>query len=434
LIYRTLHLLLALLITSAVQPAKAAPNQEPFPTAASNKGLQVQMIDDALALGIKHAALNVNLASLLQLTNNPQSLPWTNSDGQPFYFHAVHVQALDRPIKTLSDSNVIVSLIIQAYKSHKPELNKVLLHPRYDRKAPNHLGAFNTETPEGTRYLAACIEFLADRYSRSDRRYGRAVNFIMGNEVNSHWFWYNMGPASMEEVADAYLRAVRIARTAIRKYSATARVYLSLEHHWNIRYPGGNERQAFAGRKFIDYFNQRAKAEGDFDWHLAFHPYPENLFNPRTWNDKTATLRDDTPRITFKNLEMLVAYFRLPELLFSGQPRRIILSEQGFHSGNSPEGEILQAAAYAYAYYRVANLDGIDSFIYHRQVDHPAEGGLNLGLWRRNEGNSSQPITKKRIYDVFLHADRDDWQKAFEFALPLIGIKSWYEIRPHLSP
>ena len=128
------------------------------------------MIDDALALGIKHAALNVNLASLLQLTNNPQSLPWTNSDGQPFYFHAVHVQALDRPIKTLSDSNVIVSLIILAYESHKPELNKVLLHPRYDRKAPNHLGAFNTETPEGTRYLAACIEFLADRYSRSDRR------------------------------------------------------------------------------------------------------------------------------------------------------------------------------------------------------------------------------------------------------------------------
>ena len=410
------------------------PNQEPFRTAASKKGLQVQMIDDALALGIKHAALNVNLSSLLQLTNTPESLIWTNSDGDAFYFHAPHVRALDKQVKMLSDANVVVSLIILAYESSRPELNKVLLHPRYDHKAPNHLGAFNTVTPDGIRYFSASMEFLADRYSRPDRRYGRALNFIMGNEVNSHWFWYNMGHTSMQEVANAYLRAVRIAHSAIRKYSANARVYLSLEHHWNIRYAGGNETQAFPGRKFIDYFNQRAKAEGDFDWHLAFHPYPENLFNPRTWNDKTATLRDDTPRITFKNLEMLVAYFRRPELLFHGQPRRIILSEQGFHSANRPDGELLQAAGFAYAYYRVAHLDGIDSFILHRQVDHPAEGGLNLGLWRRNEGNSSQPISKKRIYDVFLHADREDWQKAFEFALPIIGIKSWEEIRPRVPP
>lgn len=424
--------LLILLISSA--DAATVPNQEPFPTATSKKGLQVQMIDDALALGIKHAALNVNLSSLLQLTNTPESLAWTNSYGNCFYFHASHVRALDKQVKTLSDSNVVVSLIILAYESSNPELNKVLLHPRYDHKAPNHLGAFNTVTPEGIRSFNSCMEFLVDRYSRADRRYGRAVNFIMGNEVNSHWFWYNMGPASMEEVADAYLRAVRIAHTAIRKYSANARVYLSLEHHWNIRYAGGNEKQAFAGRKFIDYFNQRARVEGNFDWHLAFHPYPENLFNPRTWNDKTATLRTDTPRITFKNLEILVAWFRRPELLFNGKPRRIILSEQGFHSKNGAEGELLQAAAYAYASYRVANLDGIDSFIYHRQVDHPAEGGLNLGLWRRNEGNAAQPISKKRIYDVVLHADREDWQKAFEFALPVIGINSWEDIRPHLPP
>ena len=47
---------------------------EPYPVAASKKGLQVEMVDDALALGIKHAALNFNLTPLIDLandTNNP---------------------------------------------------------------------------------------------------------------------------------------------------------------------------------------------------------------------------------------------------------------------------------------------------------------------------------------------------------------------------
>src|SRR5688572_11605986 len=43
----------------------SAQETTPFPTPSSKKGLQVQMVDDALALGVKHAALNVNLAQLL---------------------------------------------------------------------------------------------------------------------------------------------------------------------------------------------------------------------------------------------------------------------------------------------------------------------------------------------------------------------------------
>ncbi len=42
--------------------------------------------------------------------------------------------------------------------------------------------------------------------------------------------------------------------------------------------------------------------------------------------------------------------------------RRIILSEQGFHSlDNSLESQKIQAAAYALAYYKSKFLDGIDS-------------------------------------------------------------------------
>ena len=404
-------------------------NDEPFPAVPGKKGLQVQMVEDAIALGVKHAALNVNLVRMIDLNGGANSLAW-QTDGETCNFRGDYMDQLDRQVKPLSDAGIVVSLILLDYQSGEAALDRIMLHPNYDPACPNRLSAFNTSTPDGLKYFKACIEFLAERYSRADRAHGRVANYIIGNEVNSHWFWCNMGRTTMETFADDYLRSVRVAHTAIRKFSSHARVYVSLEHHWNIRYPCGDAMQTFPGRLFLDYFNRRAREGGDFDWHLAFHPYPENLFEPRTWNDRTATTNDNTPRITFRNLELLPRYLRRPELLYHGQPRRIILSEQGFHTPDTSEGETVQAAAYCYAYYKTAHLDGIDAFIYHRHVDHQFEGGLKLGLWRRNEKSSSasEPAARKRIYEVFRLADTPAWEKAFEFALPVIGIRRWSEI------
>lgn len=406
--------------------ADVARYREPFPEAPGKKGLQVQMVDDAIALGVKHAALNVNLAQMVDLDGDARS-PGLTVDGVKHRFRSAYLGRLDAQVKPLSDAGVIVSFILLNYASGQKELDRVMLHPKYDPSSPNRLSAFNTVTPEGLRQLKACVEFLSERYSRPDRTYGRVVNFIVGNEVNSHWFWCNMGRVPMEAFSEDYLRAVRLIHTAVRKYSGTARVYVSLEHHWNIRYPGGDALQAFPGRAFLDCFARRAREGGDFDWHVAFHPYPENLFEPRTWNDKSATRADDTPRITFKNLEVLPRYLGRPELRYRGEPRRIILSEQGFHTPDTNDGETAQAAAYCYAYYKTARLEGIDAFIYHRHVDHKFEGGLKLGLWRRNETGlaASEPAARKRIYEAFRLADTPDWEKSFDFALPVIGIENW---------
>ena len=91
---------------------------------------------------------------------------------------------------------------------------------------------------------------------------------------------------------------------------------------------------------------------------------------------------------------------------------------------------VLQAAAYAYAYRRVATLEGIDSFILNRHVDHKAEGGLNLGLWRRKLDSASpcEPSGKKPIYEVYRLADTPEWKQVFEFALPIIGVKDWQAV------
>jgi len=395
-----------------------------YPAAASKKGLQVENVADALALGVKQAALNFNLSQLIDPTGETNNPDW-KLGGREYHFKRSYLESMDQQIKALSANGVVVTLIVLTYQSADPEVNRILIHPRCLTNAPNHLGNFNTVADEGRRWLTATMEFCAERWSRPDQEHGRVAGYIMGNEVNSHWWWANMGGVSMEEFADDYLRTVRLAHTAIRKESSWARVYLSLEHHWNIRYPEGDAQQAFPGRPFLDYFAKRARESGDFDWNIAFHPYPENLFEPRFWNDKTATTNVlTTPRITFKNIELLPAYLRRPELLFHGQPRRIILSEQGFHTPAGPDGEMIQAAAYCYAYKKIERLDGIDAFILHRHVDNAHEGGLLLGL-RSNQPKNGDPQPKKKIYECFRAADTPEWEKAFAFALPIIGLPGW---------
>jgi hypothetical protein len=409
--------------------AKISLHRAPYPRVASKKGLQVQMIDDALRLGVKHAALNVNLADLVDLGAAPDNPRWT-MDGRGFSFKRGPVEGLDRSVSALSRAGAVVSLIVLVYQNADPAVNQIMLHPRYDRSAPNHLSAFNTSTPEGWMWFRACMEFLAARYSAEDPGHGLVLNYIMGNEVNSHWWWSNMGPASMETFADDYLEALRAAHAAVRKFSSAARVFISLEHHWNIRFGAGNPKQSFPGRLFLEYLNRRCREQGNFDWNIAFHPYPENLFECRTWNDKSATDSFLSDRITFKNIDVLCDYVRQPDFLIDGQPRRIILSEQGFHTADGPDGELRQAAAYCYAYYKCSKLGGIDAFILHRHVDHGAEGGLKLGLWTRDEKSPSlcEPLRKKIIYEVFLKADTTEWERAFAFALPVIGITDWRQL------
>jgi Family of unknown function (DUF5722) len=394
--------------------------------AHGKKGLQVQMVDDALTLGIHHAALNVNLPSLLAPADAADTYPW-RSNGREFRFRRSAIDAI--PVKPLSDAGVSVSLILLAYASGDAAVDRLWLHPDYSSKAPNRLGAFNTSSAEGVGAYQATVEFLAHHFSQPDARHGRVSHFIVGNEVTAHWHWANMGDVPADVFIRDYVRVVRLTHAAVRGVTRAVRVCLSLDHHWNLTY-GNQPTRAIAGRRLIDEFNRVARMGGNFEWHLAYHPYPEDLFKARTWKDRTALPGPDTPRITFRNLGVITDYMRRPELLFEGVPRRVLLTEQGFHSDGTEAGEALQAAAYAYAWRKVMADPGIDCFILHRHVDHRHEGGLNLGLWRRKPESVADPLSPKPIHEVFRRAGTPQWEEAFRFALPIIGVTNWSEVAP----
>jgi hypothetical protein len=404
--------------------AYAAPVDEPFPTPRSIKGLQVQMVDDAITLGIHHAAINLALNGLAT-TSTPADQLTCENDGKSFVFSKQYVRSLDLQIKPLSDAGMVVYLIALAMPTGNADLDTLLLHPKASADRRFTVGAFNTETSEGRAWLRAAFEFLAQRYSGADAKHGRVWGWIIGNEVNSHHAWHNRGPSTLEEVTDGYEKAVRLAHDSLRKTSANGRVYLSFDHHWATSYTPDRPLDSVPARSLLDAFARLAKQRGDFDWNIAWHPYHSNLFATDLWNDPAAPHDDNAAKVTFRNLEVLCRYLAKPELKWQGKSRHLILSEQGFHSEPNPPAEQRQAAAYAYAWEKCRRLPQIDAFIYHRHVDHAHEGGLRLGLWRNLPGSIATPAERKPIYELFRKAGTNDWDAAVNALLPLTGFGSW---------
>jgi len=423
-----------------INPGDMADNQYPFPKAESKKGLQVKgdMTADAEELGISHAALNVSYNQMLYKDKASSQAGNTieyTLDGETFYFKKDSITNLDNSVRRLSDNNIIISLILLMYYDDDPDTpNQDLIHPDAENTELATVFALNTTNEKGVKYVKAITNFLAERYTREDKKYGQAVNFIVGNEVGQNEVWNNMGPKTVTKYVDEYARTVRLIETVVKSHYENGRVYISLDHFWDESIPE-DAMWKYDNKKIVDLLTEKIRSEGEFPWHIAFHPYPEDLFNPKFWDDESPTNDFNTPRITFKNLEVLVEYMQQENFLFDGDMRRIILSEQGLNDrDNSLESQEVQAAAYAFAYYKTKFLDGIDSFILHRHVDHKLEGGLNLGLWTSlddvedEQDYSEIPLEKKIVYDVFKYIDTEKSLDVTEFAKPIIGIDAWEDV------
>lgn len=400
----------------------------PLPQPTSPKGLQcIVDLDDAITLGVKHSAINVSLAQLHDHSGG--SKLQHRVDNTTIYLNESTVAHLDDSIRRMTDAGMRVNLILLNTVPPPEHPASPLVDPRTDRTTPQHIGGFHLDTPESVRIYRGLIEFLAQRYSQPCSPQGTVTGYIIGNEIQSHFDWYNLGEIEPADLIASYARALRVADLAVRQHHPDARVFVSMDHNWN-RQHRPNPRQSLPGKQLLDQLNEHISREGNFPWGLAFHPYAENLGNPRTWQDTTALLAFDSPRITFKNLEVLTAYLQQPHFLIDGAPRRLILSEQGFHCLDSPDGESLQAAAFAYAYQRVLRIPGVESFIYHRHVDHAHEGGLRLGLRANQPGTVTTPGEPRRIHKVFQHIDAPSPADPTRFALDIIGIRSWEELSP----
>ncbi len=389
---------------------------------ALGPGRPLSDLDD---LGISAATVNVVLNGLLFTTPGPDRTPYAYG-GRTWHVSNRQVAEWDRTFLEAAKRGIVVSailLISQARNTPDKEVGRLLSHPDADPA-----GIFvmpDLTTAEGVAAYAAALNFLAERYSRPDGRFGRIHHWILHNEVNAGWVWTNAGEKSALRYTDLYHRSMRLAHLIARQYDPNAKTFASLEHHWTMVLP-----RHYAGREVLEWLARLSTAEGDFDWGIAYHPYPQNLFEPRVWEDHEPTFSFDTPKITFKNLEVLDAFVRLPRMRFRGRSiRPVHLSEQGLNSRDYSETALRdQAAGMAYAWHKYRALDSVEVFHYHNWVDNRGEGGLRIGL-RRFPDDRDDPHGRKPVWFVYQALGTPGEARALAPYLPVVGVRDWSEVR-----
>ncbi|MCC7494254.1 MAG: hypothetical protein IT204_17985 [Fimbriimonadaceae bacterium] len=414
------------LLAAARYAESVAPRWDlPAPQPRGRKGLGgfhlAHPTSDLTDLGIGYATVNLVLNGVFSTTPAPGWSPFTYA-GQTWYVHDEQVQRFDETFRTLAEHGVIVSLIVllgQPGNSPAGSYSRLVAHP-----AADPAGIFvmpDVTSAAGLTAYAAGLDYLARRYSDPQAGHGRIHHWILHNEVNAGWVWTNAGEQSAAVYLEWYQRSLRTAWLIARQYDPHARVYISLEHHWTMR----QDPRSHPGRELLTRLVRTGQVEGDFEWGVAFHPYPQNLFEPRVWEDNQVTFDFETPKITFRNLEVLDAWARQPAQAYRGRPRSVHLSEQGLNSRDYSAAALRdQAAGMAYTWAKLAPLSTIEAFQYHNWVDNRHEGGLRIGL-RRFPDDADEPLGRKPIWYVYQALDTPQQAAVTAPYLPVVGLTSW---------
>lgn len=374
-------------------------------------------------LGISAVTVNLVIHSLVSLTPGPHTTPFT-WQGRTWHVREDVLAGYDRTFLEATRRNLVVSailLVANPARVNNPVVAKIG-HPDAVREGIYAMP--NVTDAEGVALYGAILNLMAERWSRADGKYGRVHHWIMHNEVDAGWVWTNAGDKTAPAYMDLLHRSMRMMDLIARQYDPYARPFLSLTHHWAEAGP----KNWYGSKTMIDLLARFSTTEGNFAWAVAHHPYPQDLRNPRTWEDRQPTYDFLTKKITPYNIEVLDAYMKQAHLLHKGKVRPIHLSENGFNSRDYSENELIdQAAGMAYAWHKIRDLDSIEVWHYHNWIDNRSEGGLRIGL-RKFPDEPGDPLGKKPIWHLYQALATPREAEISAPYLDVIGIRSWDEV------
>ena len=400
----------------------------PHEVPASKKGIggfgANRFASDLDSLDITSVTVNMWLG-FMSLTPSDDAIPF-DYNGRTYYADRKAIEGFDKTLQYTAARDVIVNAIVLIAPERSfadKTAGRLFEHPDFDPAGIYTMP--NMTTLESLNLYAAAIDFLAERYSRPDKKYGRVHHWIAHNEVDAGWVWTNAGIKTPLRFMDIYIKSMRLLYYTARKYSPHPEVFITLTHYWQSRH---NE-YCYPSAQLLELLVDYTQAEGDFKWGVAHHPYPQSLFEPKSWLDDQATFDYDTPQITFKNLEVLDAWIKQPRALYQGKIKRtVFLSEQNPNSKDYSEEALReQTAGMAYAMKKLEACDGIDAYQMHGWFDQRAEGGLRIGV-RRFMDDETDPGGRKPAWFVFQAFGTDREDEVFEFAKDIIGIDDWDQV------
>ena len=309
----------------------------PHEVPASKKGIggfgANRFASDLDSLDITSVTVNMWLG-FMSLTPSDDAIPF-DYNGRTYYADRKAIEGFDKTLRYTAARDVIVNAIVLIAPERSfadKAAGRLFEHPDFDPAGIYTMP--NMTTLESLNLYAAAIDFLAERYSRPDKKYGRVHHWIAHNEVDAGWVWTNAGIKTPLRFMDIYIKSMRLLYYTARKYSPHPEVFITLTHYWQSRH---NE-YCYPSAQLLELLVDYTQAEGDFKWGVAHHPYPQSLFEPKSWLDDQATFDYDTPQITFKNLEVLDAWIKQPRALYQGKIKRtVFLSEQNPNSKDYSE-------------------------------------------------------------------------------------------------
>lgn len=376
------------------------------PKQPSKKGLQVNvnLLDELPELGVNHSLINITLDQLAV-----GDFPY-EYNGETYYLNSSYIAWLDAETAALGKLGVTTTAVLLL--QYEDAANYLVL-PGARALGHTYYG-LNVVEPAPRNMLAAMFTFLAERYSDEEHL---VLNWILGNEVANFRDWYYSGPIGFDKYMDNYIRAFRILDNCTKSVYPYGKCYISLDNCWC--FPRGF---AYLGKNVLDAFAQSMEEQGEINWGLAYHAHSEPLSDASFWSAGPRVSNSIfSQMISMKNLNVLTDYIRDTY----GPEHTLILSETGF---TSSQGEDVQAAALAYAYYLCEENDMIDALLYHRHSDEPSEMRTNFyfGLWSNTTGTPDGYTAKKKAWTVYKYMDKDPSYTAF--APAVIGAKNWAQL------
>ena len=163
-------------------------NRTPYPQPSSIKTLHGTK-EDLLALGIRQSPYNINLPAIMTTVPGENTIPYQH-DGRTYYFLRDRVAAMDAHMIEAAQCGVLITMILLNSprlfgSTGERALLDACIHPAFAwDSADAFISAFDMRTEEGQGYYRAFVEFLVERYTRPDGKYGHAAGAIISNEVD----------------------------------------------------------------------------------------------------------------------------------------------------------------------------------------------------------------------------------------------------------
>lgn len=372
----------------------------------SKKGLQPDFGDTASSteLRTQHVVLNWSIEEILNSNcGRPDKYKY---GGKTYTFDLDRVEYLQTQVRDYINNGSKVYVILLLDKGAKGQAGKM------SYGGGQTFSSIKTTSSTACKTWEAFMTYMAEKFGTEKYL---VSGWILGNEVDSPYNWNYAGGKNLSSYMEDYARAYRIAYNAAKSVSSNSKVYISLDYNWNLDTDGGGTNY-FTTKSTLDTFYSKLKATGKININIAYHAYPQGLLSANFWDDFEATNSTSSKIITMKNISVLTKYVKNK----FGKDATIMLSEQAF---NSTEGENLQAAAYAYAYYISEGNDMIESFIYARDKE-PASDVAQGFYWGLRDVNGN----KRKIWNVFRCIDSKESLKKTKSLVAYTDLKSWTDI------